>query len=51
MNPEIEKYGFWTMQIYYIGAGLFRIIGIGGQRTGIVYGYSCGYQCIWLCLF
>jgi membrane protease YdiL (CAAX protease family) len=23
MNPEIEKYGFWTMQIYYLGAGLF----------------------------
>ena len=23
MNPEIEKYGFWNMQIYYIGAGLF----------------------------
>jgi len=22
-NPEIDKYGFWTMQIYYIGAGLF----------------------------
>jgi hypothetical protein len=22
MNPEIEKFGFWTMQIYYIGAGL-----------------------------
>lgn len=22
-NPEIEKYGFWTMQFYYIGAGLF----------------------------
>lgn len=23
MNPEIEKYGFWNMQAYYIGAGLF----------------------------
>lgn len=23
MNPEIEKYGFWTMQVYYLGAGLF----------------------------
>jgi len=22
-NPEIEKFGFWTMQIYYVGAGLF----------------------------
>ncbi|MEM9545282.1 MAG: type II CAAX endopeptidase family protein [Bacteroidota bacterium] len=22
-NPEIDKYGFWTMQVYYIGAGLF----------------------------
>jgi uncharacterized protein len=22
MNPEIEKFGFWVMQIYYIGAGL-----------------------------
>lgn len=22
-NPEIDKYGFGTMQIYYIGAGLF----------------------------
>ena len=22
-NPEIDKYGFWTMQFYYIGAGLF----------------------------
>ena len=21
-NPEIEKYGFWTMQVYYIAAGL-----------------------------
>jgi len=23
MNPEVEKFGFWTMQMYYIGAGLF----------------------------
>jgi len=23
MNPEVEKFGFWTMQIYYVGAGLF----------------------------
>lgn len=23
MNPEVEKYGFWTMQFYYISAGLF----------------------------
>jgi uncharacterized protein len=23
MNPEIDKFGFWTMQLYYIGAGLF----------------------------
>lgn len=23
MNPEVERFGFWTMQIYYIGAGLF----------------------------
>lgn len=23
LNPEIEKYGFWNMQVYYIGAGLF----------------------------
>jgi membrane protease YdiL (CAAX protease family) len=23
MNPEVEKFGFWTMQFYYIGAGLF----------------------------
>ncbi|MEE9439444.1 MAG: CPBP family intramembrane glutamic endopeptidase [Saprospiraceae bacterium] len=22
-NPEVEKFGFWTMQLYYIGAGLF----------------------------
>lgn len=22
-NPEVEKYGFWTMQIYYVTAGLF----------------------------
>ncbi len=22
-NPEIDKFGFWTMQFYYIGAGLF----------------------------
>lgn len=22
-NPEIEKYGFWSMQAYYLGAGLF----------------------------
>lgn len=22
-NPEIEKYGFWTMQIYYVLAGVF----------------------------
>jgi membrane protease YdiL (CAAX protease family) len=22
-NPEVERFGFWTMQIYYIGAGLF----------------------------
>ncbi|HRG40444.1 MAG TPA: CPBP family intramembrane metalloprotease [Saprospiraceae bacterium] len=22
-NPEIEQYGFWTMQLYYIIAGLF----------------------------
>jgi uncharacterized protein len=23
MNPEIEKFGFFTMQVYYISAGLF----------------------------
>jgi membrane protease YdiL (CAAX protease family) len=23
MNPEIEQYGFWPMQTYYISAGLF----------------------------
>jgi len=23
MNPEVEKFGFWTMQVYYVGAGLF----------------------------
>lgn len=23
MNPEVEKFGFWTMQMYYVGAGLF----------------------------
>ena len=23
MNPEVEKFGFWTMQLYYITAGLF----------------------------
>lgn len=23
MNPEVERFGFWTMQIYYVGAGLF----------------------------
>ncbi len=23
MNPEVEKFGFWTMQMYYISAGLF----------------------------
>ncbi len=23
MNPEIHKFGFFTMQLYYIGAGLF----------------------------
>ncbi len=23
MNPEVQKFGFWTMQLYYIGAGLF----------------------------
>lgn len=23
MNPEVERFGFWTMQLYYIGAGLF----------------------------
>ncbi len=23
MNPEIEKFGFWTMQLYYVGAGVF----------------------------
>tara|TARA_R110000737_G_scaffold337796_1_gene358281 strand:- start:287 stop:1267 length:981 start_codon:yes stop_codon:yes gene_type:complete len=22
-NPEVERFGFWTMQLYYIGAGLF----------------------------
>jgi uncharacterized protein len=22
-NPEVAKYGFWTMQIYYVTAGLF----------------------------
>lgn len=22
-NPEIEKFGFWTMQFYYISAGIF----------------------------
>jgi membrane protease YdiL (CAAX protease family) len=21
-NPEIEKFGFWTMQLYYVGAGV-----------------------------
>ncbi len=26
MNPEVEKYGFWTMQTYYIAAGLFLAI-------------------------
>lgn len=25
-NPEVAKYGFWTMQIYYIIAGLFLAI-------------------------
>ena len=23
MNPEVEKFGFWTMQVYYVTAGLF----------------------------
>jgi hypothetical protein len=23
LNPEIDKFGFWTMQLYYVGAGLF----------------------------
>lgn len=23
MNPEVERFGFWTMQLYYVGAGLF----------------------------
>jgi len=23
MNPEVEKFGFWTMQLYYVSAGLF----------------------------
>ncbi|MDF1696500.1 MAG: type II CAAX endopeptidase family protein [Saprospiraceae bacterium] len=23
MNPEVEKFGFWVMQPYYVGAGLF----------------------------
>lgn len=23
MNPEINKFGFWTMQAYYVSAGLF----------------------------
>lgn len=22
-NPEVDKFGFWTMQLYYVGAGLF----------------------------
>jgi len=22
-NPEVAKYGFWTMQIYYVSAGIF----------------------------
>lgn len=22
-NPEVERFGFWTMQLYYVGAGLF----------------------------
>ena len=26
MNPEVEQYGFWTMQTYYITAGLFLAI-------------------------
>jgi len=25
-NPEVAKYGFWTMQIYYVIAGLFLAI-------------------------
>lgn len=25
-NPEVAKYGFWTMQVYYISAGLFLAI-------------------------
>lgn len=25
-NPEVAKYGFWTMQIYYVTAGLFLAI-------------------------
>ncbi|MBK8515841.1 MAG: CPBP family intramembrane metalloprotease [Saprospiraceae bacterium] len=25
-NPEVAKYGFWTMQIYYVLAGLFLAI-------------------------
>ncbi len=23
MNPEVSKYGFWTMELYYVSAGLF----------------------------
>lgn len=26
MNPEVEQYGFWTMQTYYVLAGLFLAI-------------------------
>ena len=26
MNPEVEKFGFWPMQMYYLGAGIFFAI-------------------------
>lgn len=39
MNPEIEKFGVWTMQAYYISAGLFLgIITIMDNRLELAIG-------------
>ena len=40
MNPEIEKYGFWTMQIYYLGAGLFLAL--------LALAWTTDWNCLWV---
>ncbi len=51
LNPEIEKFGFFTMQVYYITAGLFLAfvcyldngleLGIGIHTATNIFGATC----------